>query len=169
MKEKLDSVVVSTTIETPIGRLGVAASPRGLSGVDFHPGQAGNGERAASGPGADAARRHLEEAVQQLQDYFAGRRSTFDVPLDLTGTPYQQRVWRALLRIPAGKTLSYGEVAKLLGSPAAARAVGRACATNPVPVVVPCHRVVGSDGKLHGFGGGLWRKEKLLELERPAR
>ena len=152
---------------TSIGRLSVAASPRGLRRIDFA-GRA-NGSKASGartpGPGKEA-RRHLAAALRQLRDYFAGQRSTFDLPLDLAGTAYQQRVWRALQRVPFGRTLSYGDLAARLGAPGGARAVGRACATNPVPVVVPCHRVVGGDGSLHGYGGGLWRKQRLLELER---
>lgn len=152
------SELAVTTMDTPIGTLRVEASAAGLRRVVF------GGKGAARAASAEA-RKHLEEAVRQLREYFAGKRDTFDLPLDLEGTEHQKRVWRVLLGIPFGRTLTYGEVAKRLGLAQSARAVGRACATNPIPVVVPCHRVLGGDGKLHGFGGGLWRKRALLELE----
>ncbi len=160
--------IAFTTLTTPIGRLVVIASRRGLLRIDFAVGEDSRGisPKGVRTAGANKeARQHLAAAVRQLRDYFVGRRSTFDLPLDLTGTPYQQRVWRALQHVPFGRTLSYGELATRLGTPRSARAVGRACATNPVPVVVPCHRVVGGDGALHGYDGGLWRKQRLLELE----
>jgi len=153
----------STTVATPIGRLSIVASPRGLLRIDFR--ERESSATAARNSAGKEARRHLAAAVRQLRDYFAGRRSAFELPLDLVGTAYQQRVWRALQGVPFGRTLSYGELAARLGAPKGARAVGRACATNPVPVVVPCHRVVDGDGALHGYGGGLWRKQRLLELE----
>jgi O-6-methylguanine DNA methyltransferase len=165
--------IASATVATPIGRLSVVASPRGLLRIAFPERASGsaalrNSVRAyerTSGPGQQA-RRQLAAALRQLREYFAGRRDAFDLPLDLAGTAHQQRVWQALQRIPFGRTLSYGQLAAQLGAPRGARAVGRACATNPVPVVVPCHRVVGGDGELHGYDGGLWRKQRLLELER---
>ena len=147
-----------TTMDTPIGPLRVEASPAGLRRVVF-------GGKGAARTTSAGAQKHLDEALRQLRQYFAGKRDTFDLPLDLEGTEHQKRVWRVLLGIPFGRTLTHGEVAKRLGIPRSARAVGRACATNPVPVVVPCHRVLGGDGKLHGFGGGLWRKRALLEHE----
>ncbi len=156
--------IASTTVATPIGRLSIAASPRGLLRINFS--ERETSRAAARHKAPREARQHLAAAVRQLRDYFAGRRGAFKLLLDLEGTAYQQRVWRALQRVPFGRTLSYGELAARLGVPAGARAVGRACATNPVPVVVPCHRVVGGDGALHGYGGGLWRKQRLLELER---
>ena len=177
MKDTDTKRAVAATLTTPLGALRVVASPRGLRRIDFRARQTGRdlSARARRGrtylvqPSAPAARRaqvHLEAAVRQLREYFDGRRKTFDVPLDLEGTAHQQRVWNALLDIPFGRTISYGDLAKRLGSPRAARAVGRACSTNPVPVVVPCHRVVGGDGGLHGYDGGLWRKRILLDLER---
>jgi AraC family transcriptional regulator of adaptative response/methylated-DNA-[protein]-cysteine methyltransferase len=101
----------------------------------------------------------------QLDDYFAGRRREFDVPLDVPGTPFQTLVWTALQAIPLGTTTSYGRLAHTIGHPTAVRAVARANGDNRVAIIIPCHRVIGSDGSLTGYGGGLWRKKKLLELE----
>jgi len=106
------------------------------------------------------------ETVRQLEEYFAGLRDTFDLPLRPQGTPFQQRVWAALREIPCGETWTYGELAAHIGSPTAARAVGLANGKNPIGVIVPCHRVVGSDGSLTGYGGGLDRKQALLDHER---
>ncbi len=108
----------------------------------------------------------LKEAERQLGEYFAGERTTFDLPLAAVGTPFQRRVWEALCAIPYGETVSYGELARRIGQPTASRAVGLANGKNPISVVVPCHRVIGSSGKLVGYGGGLERKQTLLELER---
>lgn len=105
---------------------------------------------------------------QQLEEYFAGRRRAFDVPLELTGTDFQETVWRALLEIPYGTTESYADLARRIGRPTAVRAVARANGDNRIPVIVPCHRVIGADGRLTGYGGGLWRKQRLLDLERAA-
>ena len=108
---------------------------------------------------------HFENLLEQLNDYFAGQRTTFDLELAVRGTDFQQAVWNQLLEIPFGQTISYETLAKQIGSPQACRAVGRANGDNRLAIVVPCHRVVGSDGKLTGYGGGLWRKQKLLDLE----
>jgi methylated-DNA-[protein]-cysteine S-methyltransferase len=105
-------------------------------------------------------------AVDQLDAYFAGELTAFDVALELVGTEFQRRVWRALLTIPYGHTRSYGEIAEQIGAPGAARAVGLANGHNPIAIVVPCHRVIGANGSLTGFGGGLGRKRILLELEK---
>jgi len=104
-------------------------------------------------------------AIQQLREYFAGQREDFDLPLVLHGTPFQLSVWRNLQKIPYGKTVSYLDLAKKIGNPKAVRAVGLANGLNPIPIIVPCHRVIGSDGSLTGFGGGLPTKQKLLALE----
>ncbi len=120
-------------------------------------------------PGAEAARddHHpvLREAFRQLEEYFARRRRRFDLPLDLRGTEFQRRVWKALLEIPYGETRSYGELARKLGVPGSARAVGAANGSNPIAIVVPCHRVIATGGGLCGYGGGLERKKFLLDLE----
>jgi methylated-DNA-[protein]-cysteine S-methyltransferase len=104
-------------------------------------------------------------AVKQLREYFAGRRAEFDLPLAPEGTEFQRTVWRNLQDIPYGETISYGELAKRVGNPKASRAVGAANGQNPIPIVIPCHRVIGANGKLTGFGGGLPTKEALLALE----
>jgi methylated-DNA-[protein]-cysteine S-methyltransferase len=141
-------------VSTPIGPLGLVASERGLSRV-LWPGEHGAG-------GDETV---LAAAAEQLREYFAGARTAFDVPLDLHGTEFQRRAWLALAGIPYGETRSYGEQARRLGVPRAARAVGAANGANPLPIVLPCHRLVGADGSLTGFGGGLAAKSRLLELE----
>jgi len=108
----------------------------------------------------------LEQCKSQLDEYFAGRRKTFDLPLMLRGTPFQKRVWEELAKIPYGKTLSYSDIADAIGNPGAVRAVGGANHSNPVSIIIPCHRVIGKDGSLTGYGGGLWKKQWLLEHER---
>lgn len=106
------------------------------------------------------------DAVAQLSEYFAGERTEFDLELDMVGTQFQRRVWEALQTIPYGETCSYGEIARQIGSPAASRAVGLANGHNPIGIIVPCHRVIGANGSLTGYGGGLDRKRALLELEK---
>ena len=106
------------------------------------------------------------DAVEQLAEYFAGKRTDFDLDLDMVGTAFQRRVWSALQNIPYGQTCSYGEIAHQIGSPKASRAVGMANGHNPISIIVPCHRVIGANGSLTGYGGGLERKRTLLELEK---
>jgi methylated-DNA-[protein]-cysteine S-methyltransferase len=153
------------TVSTPLGNLLLARTAQGLAGVWF--------EGQKHHPGAiDAPVRAddplLRRAAEQLQTYFAGTSDTFDVPLDLHGTAFQRAVWQALIAIPPTRTSSYGEIAKHLGSPTAVRAIGGAVGRNPVSVIVPCHRVLGSDGSLTGYAGGVDRKRALLTLERVA-
>jgi methylated-DNA-[protein]-cysteine S-methyltransferase len=145
-------------VETPVGPLALTASPRGLARIDWV--GRGGGDRGV-----------LEAAAAQLREYFAGKRTRFDLPLDLQGTEFQRLAWLALADIPYGTTRSYAEQARVIGRPAAVRAVGAANGRNPLPIVLPCHRLVGSNGSLTGFGGGLWRKRALLDLEggHPAR
>lgn len=107
-----------------------------------------------------------ELAFCQIKEYFTGRRKTFDFPYQLTGTEFQKEVWKALCRIPYGQTKTYGEIAKEIGNPKASRAVGMACSRNPIWIAVPCHRVVGTNGSLTGYAGGLAMKEALLQLEK---
>lgn len=149
--------------DSPLGPIIVAASSRGIAGVWFE-GQKHMPDHAAW---TDAAGEPLiQQAIAQLRDYFDGRRTSFDLPLDLqAGTPFQQSVWRALLAIPHGATTSYGGLCRELGAPAAARAVGAAVGRNPVSIVVPCHRVLGTGGALTGYAGGVERKSALLKLE----
>jgi len=151
-----------TTIATPLGPVLLARTEIGLAGAWFE------GQKAH--PGLLAAPRRDEdpllcEAARQLDNYFAGQSSRFDVPLDLQGTAFQRKVWQALLGIASGRTSSYADIARQLDSPQAVRAVGAAVGRNPVSVIVPCHRVVGSDGSLTGYAGGLPRKSALLQLE----
>jgi methylated-DNA-[protein]-cysteine S-methyltransferase len=151
-----------TTIATPLGKLLLARTARGLAGVWFE-GQKHHPEPLTALRRPDDAL--LRRAADQLHAYFAGERDDFDLPLDLHGTPFQRAVWQALLAIPAGRTRSYGEIARELGSASAVRAVGGAVGRNPVSVIVPCHRVVGTDGSLTGYAGGVDRKRALLERE----
>ena len=133
--------------------------------------QPGNGDAlefdriAQPGDGWILSEEKTRPCVKQLEEYFAGERRRFDLPLDLRGTDFQQRCWQALLKIPYGETRSYADIARAIGQPSAVRAVGLANGQNPVAIVVPCHRVIGSDGSLTGYGGGLEIKRKLLELE----
>jgi methylated-DNA-[protein]-cysteine S-methyltransferase len=108
----------------------------------------------------------MTECLRQLTEYFKGRRQKFSIPLLLEGTDFQKAVWRQLQKIPFGQTASYGDVARAISSPRAFRAVGNANNKNPIPLIIPCHRVIGSDGKLVGFGGGIWRKAWLLDHEK---
>lgn len=107
----------------------------------------------------------LEEPIGQLEEYFGGQRTSFDLDIDLRGTPFQRRVWNAVAAVPYGQTQSYGGVARAIGQPTAVRAVGAANGANPLPIIIPCHRIIGSSGGLHGYGGGLEVKARLLELE----
>jgi methylated-DNA-[protein]-cysteine S-methyltransferase len=117
------------------------------------------------GAGGDGAESSVDVA-RQVEEFFAGKRQAFDFPLAPKGSEFQKRVWAELLKIPFGETISYGELARRIGNPAASRAVGRANATNPIALIVPCHRVIGTNGKLTGYGGGIELKEKLLVWER---
>lgn len=149
-------------IDTPLGPLTLAASARGLAAAWFDAQAHHPGELAAP---IDPQQRHLAQAALEFAAYFDGRSRVFAVPLDAQGTPFQQRVWQLLLAIPPGALSTYGELARQVGQPAAARAVGAAVGRNPISIIVPCHRVVGSNGALTGYAGGLPRKEALLRLE----
>ncbi|MHA6767821.1 methylated-DNA--[protein]-cysteine S-methyltransferase [Sphingobium ummariense] len=152
------------TFASPVGELGLVASDTGLVAVlweDDDPKRVRLAERAA---------RHdhpvLEETARQLDGYFAGERRAFDLPLDFRGTDFQRAVWGALLAIPFGETRSYAQVARAIGRPTASRAVGAANGRNPISIIAPCHRVVGANGALTGFAGGLEAKRYLLDMER---
>jgi len=148
-----------TSYESPLGTLTLSATERGLSGLHF-PGRTGGLAEADRDPAPLAA------ATLQLDEYFARERRKFDLELDQSaGTPFQRAVWRELQHVPYGETVSYGELARRIGRLDRIRAVGGANARNPLSIVVPCHRVVGADGGLTGYGGGLERKRALLDLE----
>ncbi len=146
-------------LDTPIGRLRLVSTGSRLAAIEF--------EQHHSEPGADTQTTDavLELAVAQLLEYFAGRRRQFELPLAAAGTAFQRQVWGALAAIPWGELRSYADIARAIERPRAVRAVGAANGRNPLPIVVPCHRVVGSNGSLTGFAGGLGIKRQLLELE----
>jgi methylated-DNA-[protein]-cysteine S-methyltransferase len=155
-----------TTMDTPVGTLTLAATARGLRAV-LWPGELdGRVRLGAVGDGGPEADEVLDTAVAQLRDYFAGTRHEFEVPLDPVGTEFQQQAWQVLRTIPYGRTMTYGEQAARLGNANKSRAVGAANGRNPISIIVPCHRVVGSTGKLTGFAGGLDTKAWLLQHER---
>lgn len=161
--------IYATTFPTPLGTMLAAVDEAGAL-LLLHFGEVDSGAELAEriGAGGDDVVWSDERcgAVRaQVDEYFRGDRTEFDLPLAARGTPFQRRVWDQLRAIPYGRTLSYGELARRVGRPGAARAVGRANALNPIGVVVPCHRVVGSDGALTGYAGGMERKERLLALE----
>lgn len=151
-------------LDSPIGRLRLIATDQGLSHLLFDQ-QAGD-DMGSDGDPAEADNHPvLAAATAQLEEYFAGRRQEFDIPLDLTGTEFQRAAWSALASVPFGETRSYRQQAEAIGRPKAVRAIGAANGKNPVPIVLPCHRIVGSDGSLTGYGGGLPIKEFLLSHE----
>ena len=182
-------MAVIDVFDSPIGRIAIAATAKGISRITLRPtkreaerallvcgtgilpvSEHGQDGRATccglSKPAAEEARGHIRRLREQLTRYFAGEAAGFDVPLDLSGrTAFQRAIWRACARIPHGQTCSYAELARMAGRPAAARAAGNAMHNNPVPIVVPCHRVIKSDGSLGGFGSGVSIKKKLLRLE----
>lgn len=163
---KHDPQAVQATIPSPLGEILIAASVQGLVGVWFHDQKHLPTDEERAGWATQPDHPVLRAAAEQLDAYFHGKRSGFDLPLDLRrGTPFQQSVWQALCLIDPGKTDSYGELARRIGKPQAVRAVGAAVGRNPVSVVVPCHRVVGAQGSLTGYAGGLARKAALLQLE----
>ncbi|MYV52984.1 methylated-DNA--[protein]-cysteine S-methyltransferase [Streptomyces sp. SID3212] len=155
---------VHTTVESPLGDLTVVAEDNKLTGLYF--------ADHRRGPAADSLgvrdEAGFEDVRRQLGEYFAGERREFALPLAPVGDAFQHRVWELLAHIPYGRTRSYGDLARELGDPALAQAVGAAVGRNPISVIVPCHRVVGADGSLVGYAGGLWRKRHLLDLEEPA-
>ncbi len=153
------------SVGTPLGPVLVLTADDRLAGLYF--------DSHARTPALEGLPRReaalLDRVRLELAEYFAGARTSFDIPLLLEGTPFQVAVWRALIEIPSGTTSTYGEIARQLGRPQAARAVGAANGLNPISIIVPCHRLVGADGSLTGYGWGLDRKRRLLELERQAR
>ena len=152
-------------VDSPVGPLTLVARNGALSGLYMEV-QRHRPDNATFGPPGDLQSEPFATVAEQLSAYFAGELTQFDVPLTLHGTPFQQRVWALLQEIPYGKTATYGELATELGKPSASRAVGLANGRNPVGIIVPCHRVIGSTGDLTGYGGGLDRKRYLLDFER---
>lgn len=147
-------------VSSPVGKLRLIASDKGLVAIDVR-----NVKTSSDEVKNVAAQKILSATKKQLEQYFAGKRTAFAIPLDLEGTDFQQLAWRALCRIPFGKTISYGDQAKNIKKPKAFRAVGSANGKNPIPIIVPCHRVVAGDGSLGGYSLGLKMKKQLLALE----
>jgi O-6-methylguanine DNA methyltransferase len=153
------------SLRTPIGVLRVTASDRGVTNIDRVATKSNRVVRASSQRGTPAAQRQADRAVRELREYFAGKRTRFTVPVQLEGTPFQERAWATMLKIPYGRTISYAEQARSMRAPRAVRAVGSANGANPVPIIVPCHRVVASNGGLGGYALGLAMKRWLLAHE----
>jgi AraC family transcriptional regulator of adaptative response/methylated-DNA-[protein]-cysteine methyltransferase len=167
-------VATAAWLRTPLGPMVAAATSRGVCLLEFTDrrmleAQLATLARRIKLPLVPGEHETLARLKAELAEYFAGRRRAFEVPLHVTGSPFQERVWQELLRIPYGETRSYEEIARKTGSPAAVRAVGQANGMNRIAIVIPCHRVVNKGGKLGGYGGGLWRKQRLLGLEQGQR
>lgn len=164
--------MISRPYDSPIGQLQLTAKSGRLLRIGFEQDQVASDHAEHARYATDSAEPAapdvmvLDTACQQLDEYFDGLRRRFDVPTALMGSPFQLKVWSVLLRVPFGRTLSYRDLARLIGQPGASRAVGAANAANPLPIIVPCHRVIASDGSLGGFSGGLEAKVALLDLER---
>jgi methylated-DNA-[protein]-cysteine S-methyltransferase len=141
--------------KSPIGLVQIGGTASEVTAIDFVERRR---QKSESNP-------LIDRAAKQVAEYFTGKRQVFDVPISYQGTAFQERVWAQLLRVPFGKTASYQDIARRVGSPLAVRAVGAANGKNPISLIVPCHRIIGSNGKLVGYGGGLWRKEWLLKHE----
>lgn len=160
MKGFPEHATCSREFDSPVGKLVIFATPKGLAGLFF-------GHRVPNSdcPADDPENIHLKAAEQQLAEYFDKKRQSFDIRLDRRSTAFQESVWLQLSKIPFGETCSYGDIAKRIGNPNSVRAVGLANGSNPISIIVPCHRVIGADGSLTGFGGGLDIKHKLLTHE----
>lgn len=155
MKEQIESTVYSS----PLGLLKISASQKGITEIDFI-------DKDKSLPqNQRVSNYYLKTCIAQLEEYFKGERKKFDLRFDLRGTDFQKKVWNELKRIPFGKTVAYLEIAQKINNSKAVRAVGQAIGKNPVAIIIPCHRVIGSNGKLTGYAGGMWRKEWLLKHE----
>lgn len=141
---------------SPVGKLRISATSKGICEIDFH----------SSKVKSSSNNSHIQICIQQLDEYFAHKRETFDFPLDVHGTEFQMKVWCALQKIPHGHTLSYGDIARKIKNPKAMRAVGLANNKNKIAIVIPCHRVIGKDGSLTGYAGGLTKKQWLLNHEK---
>lgn len=170
-KNQDKTIVNITYVDTDLGLMIACASKKGICMFEFADYehldlQISRISKAFKATLLEGENPHFDTLRQQLKEYFKGECKEFNIPLDLVGTDFQKKVWKSLIEIPYGSTISYGEQAKLIGKPKAVRAVANANAKNKVSIILPCHRVIGADGKLTGYGGGLWRKEKLLELEK---
>lgn len=150
--------------DTPIGRLLIAGTKDRVKYLAFDDGSTMKREQLAVEEWEESSQ-PFREAIRQIKAYFAGNLQEFDVALDADGTDFQKKVWAELCSVPYGETVSYGEIARAIGQPTASRAVGMANGRNPISIIVPCHRIIGSNGKLVGYGGGLRRKTTLLRLE----
>ena len=157
----MTSSIYTTTMDSPLGPICMAGTEQGLTRVDFQQGI----RPVETGPDWPINDEIFSDAVQQLQEYFAGRRQQFNLQLAPDGTAFQQQVWQELQRIPFGTTITYQELAHRIGKPKGARAVGSANGCNPIAIIVPCHRVIGQDGRLRGYASGLPIKRKLLQHE----
>ena len=176
--------LATTTLRTPVGEIQICCSDAGVKSLNIHWNRENRvcledqvsresrdlrapkkGEQMTNGKNTPAGR-VAARAKRELEEYFAGRRRNFSVPLDMDGTAFQKKVWKALSEIPYGEVRSYGQIARRVGNPKASRAVGSANGANPVAIIVPCHRVISGDGSLGGFGGGLTNKTYLLSLEK---
>lgn len=169
-KKTCDQTVTLTKIPTPLGLMIAGATDKGLCLLEFAETevlteQLRRIEKTFHARIVEDANVHLDAAHRQLDEYFSGKRKDFDISLDIQGTPFQQEVWKALLAIPYAETCSYKEQACAVGKPSAFRAVANANGDNKISIIIPCHRVIGHDGSLTGYGGGLWRKKYLLEFE----
>ena len=171
----MSKTYISKTMPSPVGTLTLVAGDTGLAAILWENDDPARvrlthvpGDVIAVAPARAAAHDVLRETARQLTDYFAGRRTSFSLPLDFQGTDFQKAVWQALLTIPFGETRSYADIARQIGNPRAVRAVGAANGRNPILIVAPCHRVIGTNGKLTGFAGGLDAKALLLGLETAA-
>lgn len=165
--------ILYTTLSSPLGNLVACASAKGLSMLEFADCadldlELSQLAQSCKKPLVEGVNQHIEQAHNQLQEYFCSKRYDFSIPLDLVGTEFQKKVWLSLLRIPYGHTISYAAQAESIQKPTAVRAVANANGKNKISIILPCHRVVGSNGTLTGYGGGLWRKKFLLDLEKIA-
>ncbi len=160
----VDATVIYTKMKSPIGELTLVGDGEVLTNLSM---EEHDDTAPKIGDNWKHDRRAFKDARKQLTEYFSGKRTDFTMPLAPSGTEFRMRVWEALCRIPYGETATYGEIATEIGNPAASRAVGMANHYNPIAIIIPCHRVIGSDGSLTGYGGGLGRKSLLLDLEMP--
>lgn len=163
-------MITITRIPTPLGPMLAGATEKGICLFEFADRrmletQLSRIRRIFKAELISGSNKHFDALNEQMEEYFAGKRKEFTVPLVIDGTPFQEKVWEALLKIPFGETRSYKDQAKMIGNPKAVRAVANANGDNRIAIIVPCHRVIGANGKLVGYGGGLWRKKYLLNLE----